>query len=148
MTVNDLTRQHRMKNDWSMQVGWMNECAAVGGKEWFGFYGLLTRSSREGEPQSIQNISELCMYFYIRWREASERTGKIDTKEQSWAKEAMKRCDEAMRWSVKCFIAWFFCQRLTLHRFIALSFCRIYRFIASSLHEFASIALTLSEKKY
>jgi hypothetical protein len=44
----------------------------------------------------------------------------------------MKRCNEA----------------LNDHRFLALIFCRNLRFIASSLPEFASIALMLEQKKH
>jgi hypothetical protein len=51
----------------------------------------------------------------------------------------MKQWDEVLNASSLQFL----CQCLTLHRFIALIFCRNLRFIASLLSEFASIALTL-----
>jgi hypothetical protein len=51
---------------------------------------------------------------------------------QSWATEAMKRCDEALNASSLQFL----CQRQTLHRFIALIFCRDQRF---SLHCFLNL---------
>jgi hypothetical protein len=49
------------------------------------------------------------------------------TDSQSWATKAMKRCHEALNASSLQFL----CRRETLHRFIALTFCRDKRFIAT-----------------